>query len=190
MRLSPRYQYIVLCEDAQMKSFIMSFLLAERIPRGKMRFKAVPAGVGSGESFVIKNYPMEVMYLQKNNFNRIVLVVCVDADRDNFDEKEQKLKKELSKHNETCGIKRLERPIMLWVPRRQIENWIHYLRNEDTNEEKDYRHTGKPERCKEEAERMVALFQGENVVDYELLPSIIRAKNEYERICKIQDDRP
>ncbi len=189
MRLSSRYQYIVLCEDAQMKSFITSFLLAEKIPSRKMRFRPVPAGKGSGESFVMRNYPVEVMYLQRNNFNRIVLVVCVDADSDTFSEKEQKLSRELSNHRETDEIKRQEKFIMLWIPRRQIENWIHYLRNEDTIEEKDYRHTGKPERCKVEAERMVALFHGEDVVDYEPLPSIVCAKNEYERICNMQKDK-
>ena len=81
MKLSENYQYIVLCEDAQMRSFILQFLKSHDINARNIRFMNCPAGKGCGEFFVKKEYSIEVEYLKRNSYKRIVLVVCTDADR-------------------------------------------------------------------------------------------------------------
>lgn len=56
MKLSDKYRYIVLCEDAQMKSFLVSFLLCFASSTRKITVRNYPVGVGCGSAFVRREY--------------------------------------------------------------------------------------------------------------------------------------
>lgn len=186
MKLNKDYQYTVLCEDVQSRGFISSFLKAQGIGFRKIRLINVPAERGCGEAFVKNNYVDEVLFLKKKNFDRHVLIVCMDADTHTIQERERYLELELKQNELTKGINRLDEFIILWIPKRQIENWIHFFREESTTEDKDYHHTGKPDSCKFEANNMSLYFQGLKVFEHGILPSIDFAKKEYDRICNMQ----
>lgn len=181
MKLSNDYQYIVLCEDAQMKSFILQFLKAHGIR--DIRFRNYPAGKGCGEFFVKKEYCTEVEYLKRNNFRRIVLIVCTDADRLSCDDRIKSLENEI--HLKGNWSYKSER-IIMWIPKREIETWIHFLRGEKTDETVEYRHSGDPVKCKDEAIAMMEYCRDMLEVNQSILPSLKMAKEEYQRVCLLQ----
>ncbi len=118
------------------------------------------------------------------------MIVCIDADTNTVDYRKKQLdeqmKEEQKADNKAITFDVQKECIMIWVPKRQIENWICFLRGEDTTEDKDYRHSGNtPDSCKYEAKELLRYFMGED--DYkDVLPSIKSARKEYEKVCNLQ----
>ena len=185
MKLSKDYQYIVLCEDAQMKAFILRFLMEHSINSHRIRFRNYPKGEGSGEAFVKTNYPLEMGFLRRNAFRKILLITCIDADWYSFKERMEQLDWALDK----MGIEaRDDKDLaMVWIPKREIETWIHYLRGEDVDEEMSFRHDGNLVSCRNEAKMMVKICQDPNAIEFDrTLPSLSDAVTEYGRACQLQ----
>ena len=183
MRLSKEYQYIVLCEDAQMKSFITGFLKIHGIGERSVRVRNYPAGKGCGEAFVKKEYDKEVRYLQSKSYNRLTLVVCSDADKYTCDERIGFIEEETRKR---IGRNRDKEKIIMWIPKREIETWICFLNGEDVDEEQDFRHSGKPQKCRKQAQKMAEYCQDQIELDTRSVPSLMMAKKEYCRVCELQ----
>ena len=74
----------------------------------------------------------------------------------------------------------------MWIPKREIETWIHFLRGEETDETVEYRHTGAPVKCKDEAITMMEYCRDLIPLDVQAVPSIGMAKTEYKRVCELQ----
>lgn len=184
MKLSDEYQYYILCEDAQMQTFLVSFLKCHRINSHKIRPIPIPAGQGCGEAHVRRRFPLEVKFMRQNNYLRIALIVCVDADRLTVDSRKEKLFDELGLEFEKKDV--AKEPIVIWIPKREIETWIHFFRGETVDENMSFIHDGRPCSCKEEAAKMYALCTRDSINDITCLPSLIAAKAEYERVCALQ----
>jgi len=184
MKLNDTYEYIVLCEDAQTKTFIRSFLLQHNIPSGKIHFRNYPVGKGCGEQFVREAYFIEARLLSSRyKFRREVLVVCSDADSYSVIQKAKSLDEKIAQFDKSWDRTKL--PVLMWIPKREIETWIHYLRGEDVDEQTSYRHSGNPERCKKEAIRFKEYCQ--DVIEFSEVPSSMNfAKEEYIRVCNMQ----
>ena len=182
MKLSDEYQYIVLCEDAQMKSFILSFLISQGISSRKIRVRNYPAGSGCGEAFVRTEYPNEILYLRSVNYNKIALIVATDADGLSCGDRRKILDKEAL--SLIPGWGRTDEVIMIWIPKREIETWIRFFGGYVVDETMSFSHTGKPVGCKEEAKLMSEYCQG--ISSISVLPSIELAKIEYDRTCSLQ----
>ena len=76
---------------------------------------------------------------------------------------------------------------MIWIPKREIETWIHYLRGEDVDEEMSFRHDGDPVSCSSEAKKMVKICQNPKAINFDRpLPSLSAAVTEYGRVCQLQ----
>ena len=193
MKLSNEYRYSVLCEDAQTRSFIQAFLDDQGIGIRRIHFNMAPAGDGCGSQYVRKYYPSEVRTILSMNYQKLVLIVCMDAD--NYSVLERKMELDEQLKSDFCADSRYQANdlskecIIVWIPKRQIENWIHFLRNEETNEDIDYKHGGKPEKCKFEASILSKYFQGAISIEKEILSSIKFAKEEYDRVCELQAER-
>ena len=97
MRLSKEYQYHILCEDAQMKSFITAVLSDQGINPHKIRVCKYPAGNGCGESYVKRELPKEIKILKATNYIKRILIVCADADRYSVNERLKQLQLLLSR---------------------------------------------------------------------------------------------
>ncbi len=183
MKLSKEYTYKVLCEDAQTRTFLYSFLSHQGINSHKIRIDMSPAGKLCGSQYVEQQYRKNVIEYFGKRFQNIVLLVCTDADNLSVEKRVEFVE------NKAIDVEcdRKKETIIIWAPRRQIENWIHFWR-EGASEEDEFRHTGKPERCSKEAEMMSEYLSGQ--MEKELtLPSIEHAKQEYERVCSLQADR-
>ncbi len=193
MKLSKDYRYTILCEDVQTRNFLQSFLFDQGISVGKISCNMAPAGDGCGSQYVRKYYSSEVKTLLCKNFQRLVLFVSMDADNHTLEERKQELQKQLlsdfSNDKRNTNLDITKECIILWFPKKQIENWIHFLRGEDTNEDVDYPHGGnkrKAERCSNEAKQLSKYFQDLELYEKGVLPSIELAKTEYKRVCQLQ----
>ena len=183
MKLSKNYQYQILCEDAQSRSFINAVLTDLGINSHRIYFINYPCGEGCGEAFVRREFPVEVKRLHAVNYMNRVLIVCTDADKYTVEERIRILAKEMQ---ENKSWDRSHEPIILWIPKREIETWIHFLRGESVDEEMTFTHSGKPVSCKGEARLFSRYCQDLEHLDCSNIGSLIEAKREYERVCQLQ----
>nr|WP_297705261.1 hypothetical protein [uncultured Butyrivibrio sp.] len=193
MKLSKEYRYHILCEDVQTRTFIESFLHALDISFRRIHSNMAPKGENCGEQYVRKYLYSEAKLIVNCNYQKLTLIVCTDADINEVQQRRKQLLDQLradsEKDSKGAPIDVEKECIMIWIPKRQIENWIHFLRNEDVTEDIDYRHSGsRPESCKDEAQKIMEYFQ--NMIAFEkVLPSLSVAKGEYERVCRLQNSR-
>jgi len=131
-----RVQIVILCEDRQQEVFARHFL-KKRGFTGLFRTKICPPGSQSGEQYVRSQYPVEVKaYRQNRNRVSIALVVLIDADRGTLQDRLNQLASILDE--DAQEKRRSDEAIAIFVPKRNIETWIHYLQGETVNEEDAY----------------------------------------------------
>ena len=131
-----RVQIVILCEDRQQEVFARSFL-KKRGFTGLIRPKICPPGSQAGEQYVRTQYPVEVKAYRPNR-NRVAigLVVLIDADTGTLEARLNELASVLNKDKqENRGS---NEAIAIFVSKRNIETWIHYLQGETVNEEAVY----------------------------------------------------
>lgn len=148
-----RVQIVILCEDRQQEVFARSFL-KKRGFTGLFRTKICPPGSQSGEQYVRSQYPVEVKaYRQKRNQVSIALVVLIDADTGTLKARLNELASVLAEDEQEN--RRSDEAIAIFVPKRNIETWIHYLQGETVNEEDAYAKFEKNEAlCKTNVENL------------------------------------
>jgi len=131
-----RVQIVILCEDRQQEVFARYFL-KKRGFTGLFRANICPEGSQAGEQYVRDHYPVEVKaYRQKRNQVSIGLVVLIDADTGTLEARLNQLASVLDEdEQENRGS---NEAIAIFVPKRNIETWIHYLQGETVNEEDAY----------------------------------------------------
>ncbi|MEG5139524.1 MULTISPECIES: hypothetical protein [unclassified Microcoleus] len=131
-----RVQIVILCEDRQQEVFARYFL-KKRGFTGVFRANICPKGSQSGEQYVRTHYPAEVKaYRQNKNRVSIGLVVLIDADTGILEARLNELAGMLEEDEQEK--RRLDEAIAIFVPKRNIETWIHYLQGESVNEEAGY----------------------------------------------------
>jgi hypothetical protein len=127
-----RVQLIILCEDRQQEVFARHFL-KQRGFTGTFRANICPQGSQSGEQYVRTQYPLEVKaYRQNRNRVSIGLVVVIDADTDTLLNRINQLAETIEEERQS------NEAIAIFVPKRNIETWIHYLDGNSVDEDKSY----------------------------------------------------
>jgi hypothetical protein len=140
-------QITILCEDRQQEVFARYFLVACGINSRRLRVKIAPQGRGSGAQYVYNRYPVEVQdYRRRCKSLNIALAVLVDADVQSVRDCKQRLDEGLEKAS--LAVRQPGERIGLFVPKRNIETWIHYLQGEAVNEQDTYRKLEKESDCK------------------------------------------
>jgi hypothetical protein len=131
-----RVQIVILCEDRQQEVFARYFL-KKRGFTGRFRANICPEGSQAGEQYVRTHYPEEVKaYRQKRNQVSIGLVVLIDADTGTLEARLNELARVLDEDEQKN--REPNEAIAIFVPKRNIETWIHYLQGETVNEEAVY----------------------------------------------------
>jgi|ERR671932_684098 hypothetical protein len=131
-----RVQIVILCEDLQQFVFARLFL-KKRGFKGLIRPKICPPGSQAGEQYVRTLYPVEVKAYRGNKGRvAIGLVVLMDADTGTLEARLNQLASALDEHEEEK--RQSNEAIAIFVPKRNIETWIHYLQGETVNEEAVY----------------------------------------------------
>jgi hypothetical protein len=131
-----RVHVMVLCEGLADYWFAYRCLTACGWRHDQIRSRISPRGKGSGFSFVLDRYTEEVQGIRGGSSERALLVL-VDADTQSMREREAELDRRLQEARQERRQAR-ER-IALWVPKRQIETWVHFLTHGEADEETDYK---------------------------------------------------
>jgi len=146
-------EVVVLCEDKQQQTFIRQYLISRGVLQGKIRTVRLPLK-GSGEQYVRKKYPLEVQTFRSKNYrSSLRLVVMIDADMETTEKHLQELAIELEKAGLT--ERQENEKIAIFVPKRNIETWIHYLMGQEVNETTEYlKFKNDESRCKPFVEKL------------------------------------
>ncbi len=180
-----RMQIVLLCEDKQQLVFARYFL--EKIGFNTRKIIPLISSVAqSGEQFVREKYVSEVKrYRQKCNHLAIALIVMTDADHLSFQHRLDQLNQALQE-NEVPEPQRQE-AIAVFIPKRNIETWIKYLKGEKWSEEEKKslnKNTGNESACKPQVEDLAKQCQqGENLVNAP--PSLLKACDEFNHLLTL-----
>jgi hypothetical protein len=182
-----RVQLVVLCEDRQQEIFALNFLNNRGF---ELDFKNVqvnksPKGRGSGERYVINNYPKEVRAFRRKNYRSGMLVVVIDADKATVTETLKELDNALIQNS--LELRQPNEAIAIFIPKRNIETWIHYLQSETVNEIDAYSKFNKNESiCKPYVEQLANKCK-KGILDENTPPSLQVACGELQRILPLLD---
>jgi hypothetical protein len=128
---------ILLCEDRRTNTFLRGFL-RRRFKNHDIETLPLPTegSGGSGEQSVRQRFPKELQAIRSRE--GAVLVVVTDEDSDASSSRRTSLDRECKK----VGIapKRSNDPVIVAVPRRNIESWLWHLKSGDAIDgSKDYK---------------------------------------------------
>jgi len=128
-----RVQIVLLCEDRQQEVFARYFL-KQRGFTGNFRTKICLKG--AGEQFVRESYAAEVKAYRSKNYLSGMLVVLIDADKKTVEERLNQLDEALNANSQL--VRQPKEAIAIFIPKRNIETWIHYLQGEIVDEVTEY----------------------------------------------------
>ncbi len=147
-------ELIILCEDLQQEVFVRHFFLSRGFHRRKIRVKRNPGGQGAGEQYVREQYPQEVRtYRSKSTYLSMRLAVVIDADTHPLEQRLTQLDTAL--RNASQPIRQADERIAIFVPKRNIETWIHYLMGETVDEQSVYPKLTRESQCKFYVEKLI-----------------------------------
>ena len=106
-------------------------------------------------------------------------MAITDADKNSVKEKLQQLREELSKNN--IFQPKQNEAIAVFIPKRNIETWIHYLKGKQVNEEVKYSKKN-PSQCKPYVEALADRCQQKQELEENAPPSLKRACREFQRL--------
>jgi hypothetical protein len=151
-----KIQVIILCEDRQQEVFARHFLKKKSgFEHGEIRVLPYPNGKGCGEQYVGENYPEQVkLYRSQSTYRSACLIVLIDADlKYSVKQRLDSLDSALEENEKYPQHKRQpQEKIAIFVPKRNIETWIYYLRGETVNEETEYPKLAKAGDCKNDVD--------------------------------------
>jgi hypothetical protein len=134
--VSKDVRVIVLCEDRQQYNFAYHFLQGCGVHKSAIRRNLPDKGIGAGEQHVREEYPKEMKEYRKHARENVALIVMIDADRYSVEDRLRYLENALS--DEGLSRENSDR-VAIFVPNRNIETWIYYLKGEDVDEDTDYK---------------------------------------------------
>lgn len=184
-----RVQIVILCEDLQQQVFAYHFLKKRgfNINPKNITIRTSPKGKGAGERFVIKHYAAEVKEYRRKNHRSGMLVVLIDADTATVKATLKELDNALIENSQE--LRHPDEKIAIFVPKRNIETWIHYLQTgevvEEEGEKSKYPKFSKNEAiCKPGVEQL-ANQCSQGSLDENAPPSLQAACGELQRILPL-----
>lgn len=171
-----RIQIILLCEDKQHKSFVYRFLKKSGIHTGEIRVRISPLGNGSGEKFVRDSFTQELSYYRSRTASA-VFITMIDGDTLGICGRINQLRKECDKAN--IPFRSKEEAVMIAVPTRNIETWIHYLTGNQVDEQTRYPKLERQGNCQPAVNRLLEICNNKEPIIG--CPSLSAACEEYNK---------
>lgn len=141
---------VLLCEDSQTDIFVRRFLRRRNFSSRDIKTLPFPNGNQSGEQWVRERYPDELRAIR--SVQRAYLIVVTDADSGSTQNRRQQLNAECA--NKGVPLRNDSDPVLIFVPRRNIETWIAYLGGINVDEGTQYRKLKRKGDCAEHARRL------------------------------------
>jgi hypothetical protein len=177
-----RVHVVVLCEGLKDYWFAYKCLVTCGWRRDQIAPKISPSGKQSAFTYVLNQYTTEVRANRNGKKKERALLVLIDADK----QPEGGRESELAKRLDAAKLKprQARERISLWVPRRQLETWVHFLTHGEADEDTDYKgeHLVKDREYTPAAERFAKLLKERRSVPSKAVPSLKKAVAEFERL--------
>ena len=169
----------LLCEDSQTDSFVRRFLKRRNFRGRDIRTLPLPEGRRSGEQWVRERYPAELRTIRGRQ--GAWLIVVTDADDRSTNDRRGQL--EAACREQNVPARTDEDPVILIVPRRNIETWLAYLdAGNPVDEDKTYPRLKRERDCDRHAGTLFSMCRDGQQLD-ETAPSSLReACEEYRRL--------
>jgi hypothetical protein len=149
-----RIQLLILCEDLQHEVFARRFFQRHGFQHWQLDFNTAPKGKGAGEQYVREQYRQEVKsYRSRSTHVSIALAVVIDADTHTVAQRLNQLDSELADDNQPK--RQVGEKIAVFIPKRNIETWIHYLRGQPVDETTAYPKLSRESECKPDVDKLV-----------------------------------
>lgn len=134
-------------------------------PLREIRCCALPAGSGAGEQYVRDAYAREVRTLRSKTSYQpsLRLIVGIDADTLYIENRIQQLDEALESDGQPR--RKARERIGIFVPKRNIETWIHYLQGKMVDEETTYPKFSNESECKPCVTQLVEQCRSGNLPD-------------------------
>lgn len=169
----------LLCEDSQTDAFVRRFLKRRNFRARDVRTLPLPAGRQSGEQWVRKRYPAELRAIRGRR--SAYLIVVTDADVRSTNDRRAHLDAECAEQG--VPVRTGEDPVLLIVPRRNIETWLAYVdAGEPVDEERQYPRLKRERDCDRHANKLFRMCRAAQQLDEAAPPSLREAWEEYAKL--------
>ena len=125
---------VLLCEDAATNTFVRRFLRRRQFKARDITTLPIPHGSQSGEQWVREKYPSELKAIRSRQ--DAFLIVVIDADTHTTQARRSQLDYECK--TQQVPARKPADPVLIIVPRRNIETWFAYLDGISVDETVDY----------------------------------------------------
>ena len=169
---------VLLCEDLQTDVFVRRFLSRRNIKGRDIVTCPLPDGRQSGEQWVRTRFPEELKRIRRRQ--RARLVVVIDADAGSTGERHTQLEQQCRRDG--VETRKPEDPVIVAVPRRNIETWFEYLRGEPVDEAIDYPRLRRESDCKLLADRLYDMCHEQQRLDEPAPSSLGETCDEYQNL--------
>lgn len=146
---------VILCEDLQQEVFARQFFIRRGFNRRRIQIIRNSNARGSAEQFVRTYYAREVRaYRSKSTYQSRALLVMIDADAYTVEQRLKQLDSALEANGQ--AKRQPNEKIAIFVPKRNIETWIHYLMGKSVDEVSAYsKFSGHERKCKSYVDQLV-----------------------------------
>ena len=169
---------VLLCEDSQTDSFVRRFLKRRHFTARDIATLPLPAGTGSGEQWVRERYPSELRAIRGRQ--RAYLIVVTDADVQTTATRRARLNEECVQEN--VPVRTDDDPVVVAVPRRNIETWLAYLDGNEVDETTNYPPLQRERECRRHARRLYEMCHEQQALDEPAPPSLRETCEEYRKL--------
>lgn len=169
---------VLLCEDSQTDSFVRRFLKHRNFGARDIRTLSLPAGSGSGEQWVREQYPRQLRAIRGRQ--GAYLIVVTDADAQSTAARRVQLDQECTQKN--VPVRTDADPVVMAVPRRNIETWLAYLDGNEVDETTNYPQLGRERECDRHAQRLYVMCHEEQALTEPAPPSLSETCLEYRKL--------
>ena len=173
---------VVLCEDLQSDVFVRRFLARRNIKGRDIVTCPLPEGRQSGEQWVRTRFPEELKRIRRRQ--RALLVVVIDADVGSTGDRHTQLEQQCRE----AGVERRQPddPVIVAVPRRNIETWFAYLGGQSVDETIEYPRLRREGDCNLFADRLHGMCHEQQRLDEPAPPSLREVCDEYGKLRRLR----
>ena len=170
---------VLLCEDSQTDAFVRRFLKRRNFGGRDIETLPLPSGRQSGEQWVRERYPEELRAIRGRQ--NAYLIVVTDADTRPTETRRTQLDAE-------CDEKQIPQrddgdPVLVIVPRRNIETWLEYLGTGNAvDENATYGKLNRERDCVTQANILFRMCHQEQRLPEDAPPSLRESCEEYRKL--------
>lgn len=147
-----RTRLVIVCEDSQHEAFVRRFLEGMGWNKYELRVEKSPSARGSAEQWVRDTFTKELSVYRARHA-RSGFVTIIDADTNSVADRMRQLEKACT--GAGMEFRRAEEAVAIFIPKRNIETWIHHLQGEMVDEETAYQKLIRARDCSKSVDVLV-----------------------------------